>query len=500
MSKPFDYWLKKNKYYHYRLKKFFNFVVPDNSKILVINCKNGYLLESLNPAIGVGIDDDEQALQIARKRYPQYRFYSGNRDSKHPEPTCKLNSENFSKCLKSKILTGLNKIPQGETFDYIILPSVTMEAEDIQELFNNLQRFSHPSTRIVIDTYSYFWEPVLKITQILGMRRPTNLKNWISRNDMNNFLYLSGFEPVTHGYRMLIPLHIPLISTFFNSFLAHIPIIQRLCLHEWIVARPVFAPNGASSGRPVFPSRQEERDKNYSVSVIVPCKNEKGNVEKAVTLCPTMGKNTEIIFVEGGSKDGTFEEIKRVAQKYPEKNISFYKQESAGKGDAVRKGFSKATGDILMILDADLTTPPQELPKFFDALVTGKGEFINGSRLVYGMESNAMRPIAILANFCFGLLLRWIIGQKIKDSLCGTKVLFKSNYEKIAKNRHIFGDHDPFGDFDLIFGAAKLNLKIVDMPVHYKDRTYGQTQINRFKHFWFLLFMSIIAWRKFKLR
>jgi len=326
---------------------------------------------------------------------------------------------------------------------------------------------------------------MLWITQKLGMRRPTNLKNWVSRADMENFLYLSDFQKVTSGYRMLIPMYIPLVSTFFNRFLAKLPLISRLCLHEWIIARP---------------SPQEDNIEKYSVSVIVPCKNEKGNVEAAVTRCPYMGKSTEIIFVEGGSKDGTFEEIKRIAKKYPEKNITYYKQTGKGKGDAVRKGFSNASGDILMILDADLTTPPEELPNFFEALVHGKGEFINGSRLVYGMESNAMRFLAILANFSFGLIIRWTVGQKVKDTLCGTKVLFKTNYKKLAQNRKVFGSFDPFGDFDLLFGAAKLNLKIVDMPVHYKDRTYGTTQINRFKHVWFLLLMSFIAWRKFKLR
>jgi len=319
----------------------------------------------------------------------------------------------------------------------------------------------------------------------LGIKRPTKLKNWVSKHDMKNFLYLSDFETVTQGYRMLMPLYIPLVSYFFNAILAQIPLIQRLCLHEWIIARPIAKP---------------ANKENFSVSVVVPCKNEKGNIEEAVRRCPDMGKFTEIIFIEGGSKDGTFEEIKRVTKTYQNKNISYFKQDGKGKGDAVRKGFSHAKGDVLIILDADLTTPPEELPKFFEALVHGKGEFINGSRLVYGMESNAMRPLAILANFCFGLLLRWIIGQKIKDTLCGTKVLLASNYKKIEENRKIFGCFDPFGDFDLLFGAAKLNLKIVDMPVHYKDRTYGTTQINRFKHFWFLLLMSVIAWKSFKLK
>jgi len=456
-SKPFDYWLKKNQYYHHRLKKFFTFAIPKNSKVLQVGCKNGYLLDSVNPSFGVGIDQDKQAITEAKLRYPKYKFYS-----------CPLN------------LLDLNN-----TFDYIILTSVTMETNDIQNLFEQLKKFCNPKTRIIVDTYCYFWEPILWATQKLGLKRPTNLKNWISRADLKNFLYLAGFDTITQGNRMLIPLYIPIISTIFNSFLAQIPLIRRLCLHEWIIAKPMA----------------DIKDKNnYSVSVIVPCKNEKGNIESAVIKCPKMGEFTEIIFVEGGSNDGTLQEIKRVTEKYKEKNISYHIQKGKGKGDAVRLGFSKAKGDILMILDSDLTTPPEELPKFFDALLAGKGDFINGSRLIYGMENNAMRFLAILANFFFGVLLTWIIGQKIKDSLCGTKVLFKSDYDKIAKNRAFFGNHDPFGDFDLIFGAAKQNLKIVDMPVHYKNRKYGTTQINRFIHVWFLLFMSCIAWKKFKIR
>ena len=457
MAKPFDYWLKKNRYYHHRLITFFQFTIPKQSKVLQINCKNGYLLDSVQPSVGIGVDEDQNALRTAKSRYPQYTFYSG----------------------------GIQNIPSDQTFDYIILTSVTMEANDIQQLFKKLQRFCHKKTRIIIDTYSYFWEPILWITQKLGQRRPTKLKNWISRADMNNFLYLSDFEPITHGHRMLMPLYIPLISSFFNCFLAKLPLISRLCLHEWIIARPMA---------------KKDNSATYSISVVVPCKNEKGNVEQAVLRCPSMGKSTEIIFVEGGSNDGTYKEIQRVAKAYPEKNISYFKQEKKGKGDAVRKGFTNASGNIFMILDADLTTPPEELPKFLQALVDGKGDFINGSRLVYGMESGAMRFLAMLANFFFGLLLRWIIGQKVKDTLCGTKVLFADDYKKISKNRSIFGNHDPFGDFDLLFGAAKRNLKIIDMPVHYKDRTYGTTQINRFKHVWFLLFMSFIAWKKFKLR
>jgi len=456
-AKPFDYWIKKNNYYHTRMIQFLQFVVPKNAKVLQVNCKNGYLLDSVKPIFGVGIDENKEEVKHAKEKYPHLTFYSGTIES----------------------------LEIQKTFDYIILISATMETEDIQTMFKHINKFCHRKTRIVIDTYTYAWEPILWISQKLGLKRPTNFKNWVSRYDLENFLYLEGFETVTKGHRMLMPIYMPLLSSLLNSFIAKLPLIRRLCLHEWIIARPIPKP---------------KHDTNKSVSVIIPCKNEKGNVEQAVLRCPQMGTFTELIFVEGGSNDGTLEEIKKIARKYPDRNISWIRQDKTGKGEAVQKGFKNAKGDILMILDADLTVPPEELPKFFDALICSKGDLINGSRLVYGMESSAMRHLNIFVNFCFSLILTWLIDQKIKDTLCGTKVLFKQDYEKIAANRSYFGNFDPFGDFDLLFGAAKLNLKIVDMPVHYKKRLYGRTKIPYYRCGVILLVMSFIAFKKFKLR
>lgn len=453
----FTYWFKKNRYYHDRLSRFYCFVVPRDMRVLHVNCKNGHLLNSVLSSHGVGIDNDEGAIRSAQQAFPKLNFYhSSSLDVVEPQ-----------------------------TFDYIILSSVTMELYDVQQFFKELQRFCHADTRIVIDSYSYLWEPVLWLMQKCGFRRPTNIKNWVSQKDLNVFFYLTGFELITQGRFTLMPVYIPFFSTFCNTVLGQLPLINRLCLNEWTIARP--------KSRSLDPQW-------FSVSVIVPCRNEKGNIESAIKRIPTMGKWTEIVFVEGSSSDGTLQEIERLAKEYPEKQIRYYVQDGRGKGNAVRKGFAHARGDVLMILDADLTVPPEELPKFFDALLQGKGDFINGSRLVYGMESDAMRFLNLLANFFFGTLFSWLLGQSVKDTLCGTKVLWKKDYEKIVAHRSFFGDFDPFGDFDLIFGAAKLNLKIVDMPVHYKNRTYGSTQIRRFYHGWILLWMSFIGMKKFKFR
>lgn len=453
----FDYWLKKNHYYHQEVISFFRFTIPLHSSVLHINCRNGYLLNALSPQRGVGIDLDGACVSQAQTRYPQYDFYAVP-----PE-----------------------HISAQQPFDYIILSLATMQTYDIQNLLLALRSVSHLRTRIIIDSYSALWEPVLTITQKLGLRRPTHFSNWVSRTDLHTFLHISGFAPVTDGNYMIMPIYIPILSWLCNKVLIHIPFIKNICLHQWIIARP----------EPAFCNPN-----SITVSVVIPCRNEEGNVAAAVERIPHMGAGTEIIFVEGNSTDNTLQEIKRAIEAYPHKNIKLFVQEGKGKGDAVRKGFSHASGDILMIQDGDLTAPPEELPKFFDALIQGKGEFINGSRLVYGMEDKAMRFLNLLANFFFGQLFSWLLGQKVKDTLCGTKVLWAQDYKNIVANRSFFGDFDPFGDFDLLFGAAKLNLKIIDMPVHYKNRTYGQTNIRRFVHGWILLGMSMIALKKFKFR
>jgi glycosyltransferase involved in cell wall biosynthesis len=211
-----------------------------------------------------------------------------------------------------------------------------------------------------------------------------------------------------------------------------------------------------------------------------------------------MGAGTELIFVEGHSKDETWAAIQQVAADNPQRKIKILQQTGRGKGDAVRAGFAVATGDVLMILDADLTMPPEELPKFYDVIASGRAEFANGVRLVYPMEEEAMQFLNLCANKAFGIIFTWLLGQPVKDTLCGTKVLTRAHYERIAGNRAYFGDFDPFGDFDLLFGAAKLNLKIADVPIRYRERTYGTTNIQRWKHGWLLLRMVMFAARKLK--
>jgi glycosyltransferase involved in cell wall biosynthesis len=230
---------------------------------------------------------------------------------------------------------------------------------------------------------------------------------------------------------------------------------------------------------------------------VVPLRNEAGNVAPLLERIPKMADRQEIIFVEGHSTDNTWEVLNQVVADYRgDMHLAVYKQTGRGKRDAVRLGFERSTGDVLAILDGDISVPPEELPRFFELIARGKAEFANGSRLVYPMESEAMQFLNMIANKCFGYAFSYLLGQSIRDTLCGTKVLRREEYDRIAANQAYFGDFDPFGDFDLLFGAARLNLKILDVPVHYKQRVYGATNISRFRHGMMLIRMCFFAARK----
>jgi len=347
----------------------------------------------------------------------------------------------------------------------------------VQSIFEQIAEVCHPGTRIIINSYSRLWELPLGLAELLGLAQPVLYRNWLARDDIHHLLNLSGWEVVRTWQEVLMPLSIPLLTGIFNRFLVKIWPLNHLALTNFFLARP-------------NPSSRMEKP---SVSIIIPARNEEGNVERIFASLPDMGCETEIVFVEGNSRDNTFETIERYIASHPEINAKLFRQTGVGKGDAVRLGFENATGDILMILDADLTVPPHYLPRFYDAIRSGKGEFINGVRLVYPMEKQSMQFLNLLGNKFFSMLFTFLIGQPVKDTLCGTKVLWREDYQRIARNRSVFGDFDPFGDFDLLFGAARLGLKITDLPVRYRDRTYGTTNISRWKHGVLLLRMAAIA-------
>lgn len=446
-------WDGPRRYFRQRLAEVYGLLVPPGMRVLDLGCGAGDLLASLRPAYGVGVDFAGGMAEAARKKHPELRF----------------------------VQSDIHDLALGETFDYIVCSDVVNDLWDVQEALEAVRRHCHAETRVILNAYSRIWELPRKAAESIGLASPQLPQNWLTVEDIGNLLFLADFEVIRTAHEIMWPFRLPLLDSLANEYLVKVAPWRWLAMTNLLVARP----------------RPKPRE-DVVVTVVVPARNEAGNISHILDRVPKLGAGTDLIFVEGNSKDDTYETIEREIAKRPESEARLFRQTGKGKGDAVRLGFSQARGELLMILDADLTVPPEDLPRFYEAWRSGKGEFINGVRLVYPMEEGAMRFFNLLGNKFFSLAFSWLLGQSIKDTLCGTKVLSRRDYEMIAANRAYFGHLDPFGDFDLIFGAAKYTLKIVDLPVRYRERTYGETNIQRWSHGWLLLKMLLLAMRRLK--
>lgn len=445
-------------YYHQRLEQVYRFLIPPGASVIELGSGDGDLLAALDPKRGVGVDFSAANVALARDHHPNIEF----------------------------IECDVHELELDETFDYVILSDLANDLFDVQEVLTRIVDLCHPGTRVVLNVFNRLWQAPISFGRALGWAQPMLRQNWLSISDLRNLMRIAGFEEISTSGEILFPIRVPLLSAFLNRVIVKIWPFSRLALTHFMVVRPDPFRHGTAVGR------------EASVSVVVPARNEAGHIEEILQRIPKMGSRTEILFVEGNSTDDTAEVIRRVVDDLDDPDIRRYTQPGRGKGDAVRYGYGYATGEVLMILDADMTVAPEDLPRFYEALTTGAGEFVNGVRLVYPMEHEAMRFLNYLGNKMFGVTFTWLLGQPVKDTLCGTKVLTRESYDDIAANRSYFGDFDPFGDFDLLFGAAKLNLKIVDIPIRYRQRRYGTTNIDRWRHGALLLRMAAFAARKLR--
>ncbi|MCL2648339.1 MAG: glycosyltransferase [Phycisphaerales bacterium] len=451
----------RNGYFHRYLARILQNHVLPNSRVLDIGCAGGDMLAALKPAHGVGIDFNAVAIRDARQSHPEYVFHE-------------MAAEEVGKL--------------RETFDYVIMSGVLPQLYDLYTALEALRSVCHDRTRIIVVTFSRLWQPMIRFGELVRWKARVPDESWLPPAEVKSLLRQCDFDIVSQKDAILWPVGIPVLSNLVNRWVSPLPMVRTMNLCTVTVGRML--------------PRERRMEVPKKISVVVAARNEAGNIKPLLDRIPVMGEKTEVVFVEGNSTDDTWKMIQEVTADYRASGspleVTCFQQTGKGKGDAVRLGFEKATGEILMILDADISVPPEELPRFVNLIAKHECEFANGSRLVYPMEKQAMQILNMIANKGFGWMFTYLLGQRLRDTLCGTKVLRKSDYEKIVANRAYFGDFDPFGDFDLLFGAARLNLKIVDVPVHYKQRTYGSTNISRFRHGWLLLRMCGFAARKIK--
>jgi SAM-dependent methyltransferase len=430
-------------------------LVPPGSRVLDLGCGDGELLAALRPAHGVGLDLSPAAIARAQRL--------------HPEPTLRFAVGDVA----------LLEPPADGPFDFVLLVNLVGELTDVQGALERVRACCTPATRVVIVTKNYLWQPLVALAELLGLKVAQEPQNWLTPGQLQRLGELAGLEPLLAGGRGLVPLP---GGERLDRVLTLLPGLEHLCWIEHLVLRP----------SPAGPAREP------SVTVVVPCKDERGNVAETIRSVPKLGSYTELLFVDGHSTDGTVEEIRRHQGDNPQLDrVRVLVQPGRGKADAVRLGFDEARGEILLILDSDNTVRGEDLPKFYALLASGRAEFVNGSRLVYPMEDQAMRQLNLVANHLFGRTFSWLLGQPLTDTLCGTKGLYRRDWLRIREQRQEFGE-DPFGDFDLLFGAAKNLLKIQEIPVRYRRRAYGEIKIQRFRNGLQLLRMAARGWRIFK--
>lgn len=453
-------WNRRFRYYRDRLARLMRHCVPPGSRVLEIGCGTGDLLAALEPADGVGVDCSPEMVRLATRRHPGLSFAVG-----------------FGESIETA------DIAEGP-YDYIVLANVIGEMHDIGAALRGLHRYCSAETRIIIVHYNYLWEPVCRLAARLGLKLDNPAPNWLAPQDLAGLLHLSGYEAVRNGATLPLPIRIPGLNALFNGFLGRLPGFRAMGFISYVVARPLVTP---------------ESPDRHTCSVVVPCKNEEGNIDGLVERIPEMGAGTEIVFVDDASTDATSWKVQEAIRRRPDRSIRLVQGPGQGKGAACRAGFEAATGDVFMILDADMTVMPEELPAFFEAVTRGRGEFINGSRMIYPQEQQAMRPLNILGNKLFALLFSLLLDQRIRDTLCGTKVVWRRDYAKLLAARAYFGGRDVWGDYDWIFGAARNNLKIIELPVHYRERVAGVTKMTkRFRNGWIMLKMCGVAFRKLR--
>ena len=471
-----DFWYRRNNYYHSYIESTLRTIIPPGARVLELGSATGSLLSALAPTRGLGLDLSPRMVQIATRKYPHLEFQVAD-------------AETF-------------RLP--EKFDFVVASDLLGELGDILAMLDRVHEVSSDDTRLIVTYHNPAHEPILRLMQSLGQAMRPSRQNWIGPHVVDDLLYLADFRVEWTDLSFLVPKRIPWVSEFVNDRFSRLRGLRYLSLVNVAVARPIRP-------RPV--------PRPLSASIVIACRNEAGNVESTIRRIPPVGVRTEIIFVDGASSDGTKERIEeqiklnrglkdiKLVLQVPDHPYGHQAGDTnapsvmlkLGKGDAVRKGFEAATGDVLLILDADLTVPPEDLPRFFDAIAKGKGEFVNGSRLVYPMEERAMPFANYIGNKFFSVLFTWMLEQRVRDTLCANKALLRSDYERIKNGRAYFGEFDPFGDFDLLFGAARLGMKIIEVPVRYHRRLAGFTKVRVLTHGWLLLAMSLVALRKLKL-
>lgn len=448
MAPVWEKWRKRNSYYHASMARLVGGMVVPGSQVLELGSGTGDLLASLKPSVGIGLNVAPSLTARATAKFPQLEFHTAEVDS--------------------------IELPKEFHPQHLVMTNMLDYVYDVCEMLDSLTNVVSEGTLLTITTNNPIWAPLLRLASKFHLRIPDSPRNFITNKDICSVLHLQGYDVVEDAVTLPVPKRIPVIGTFLNAVIPEIPVVRFASSIQYIAARPRYP------RRPL------------SCSVIVPCHNEAGNIAECIRRVPDMGSGTEIVVIDDGSADGTAAVVTAVMDGDPRVRLISFKA-NQGKASAVRAGFLAAQGDVLMILDADMAVLPEELPRFFAPLQKGTADFVNGTRLIYPMQGKAMKFANYLGNKTFCYIVSKAIRQRVSDTLCGTKAFLKRDYLRMPA-----GGTERWGDFDLLFGAARLRLRIFEIPVHYSERRAGKSKMRAFVEVWRFLWACVTGWKSMR--
>tara|TARA_B110000977_G_scaffold125183_1_gene160299 strand:+ start:1495 stop:2904 length:1410 start_codon:yes stop_codon:yes gene_type:complete len=394
-----------------------------------------------------------------------------------------INNTFINSLTKSEIKKE-DEINKNLNFDHIVIADIEHQKFITKNLIDLNEKIDN-ECRVIVLSKSIFWSTLINFYKKIKNIGPDK-NNFLPYSNLRKIFLNTNFEIVKNEKIIFFPFQFSLLTKFINQIF-RFPVLNFFCMINLTVLKKVQKKNYQAEGK--------------KISFIIPCKNEGGNIKFFYEKIINSTINAEFLFGNDNSSDNTLDEIKKLQQAIPNKEIKIYDGPGVCKSENVYKGINLASGEIILIYDADLTVSFDDLVNSINLLLKTDADFINCTRMIMPQQKNAMKFLNFYGNLFFAFLFSILFKQKITDTLCGTKIFFKKDWEQIKKYNNTWGAKDLWGDFDLLLGAYKNNLKIVENPISYTDRKEDETKMTGIiKNSIRMLIITFVAYYKLRIR
>ncbi len=379
----------------------------------------------------------------------------------------------------------------NENIENILSDCDTVVISDIEHQLNpaknllNLSRIVGDNTKIILLSKNMVWMILIKILKLFFSFSPKK-NNFLPSSYLDNLYSSCNLELIRQEKIIALPINIPFLTKIINRIF-RLPLLNFFCMSNIAILKKKI--------------KNSSNHKDLKISFIIPCKNEQDNIKVFEQKINENTEPDEYLFGDDNSSDKTSDEIDKLIEKLSDKKIIKYNGPGICKSENVYKGIDLSSGDIIVIYDADHTVSFEDIKFSVSIMKKTNVDFINCTRMIYPQKDGAMKFANFIGNTIFASLFSLLFKKKITDTLCGTKIFYKKDWEKIKENTSQWGMKDLWGDFDLLIGAYKNNLKITEVPVTYYERRENETKMTSLiSNTLRMFFIVIYSYYKLRLR